>query len=237
MRRVVFRPDLERTPSPSAEAALAVDLPLRFGLVSRQLVLMVDSSTVKGLDKLTYVRLAEVLSQKQVVSNDAITDALYTQDQYGDPFVDLLVAQGAITEWDLAKVVVEHFQIPFLMAGGHEVSEEAKSVIPEIELFKANLMPLDRFGDVLTVSMPILTPGPTLERIRKQHGVTVFPFVGMITENRKLLGDNFEGFKSWQAQAQKERETRKPKKGSGGGPDDWTNIFDSGDAAVLDGLD
>ena len=191
---------------------------------------------MKGLDKLTYVRLAEVLSQKQVISNNAITDALYTQDQYGDPFVDLLVTQGAITEWDLAKVVVEHFQLPFLMAGNHSVDKEVLGLFPEEQLFRSNLLPLDRHGDVVTVSMPILTPGPLLEKLAKAHGVTIFPYVGLISENRKLLGDNFDSFKAWHVASLKERENRKPKKVSGDAVDDWMNIFDSGDAAVLDGL-
>jgi len=57
---------------------------------------------VKGLEKLTAIRLAEVLTQKGAMATEAITDALYTQDKHGDPFVQLLIGGGHITEWDLA---------------------------------------------------------------------------------------------------------------------------------------
>ena len=75
----------------------------------------VDGIEVKGLDKLTNVRLAEVITQKNVISAEVITDALYYQDKYGDPFVQTLVGAGHITEWDLAKLVAEARLMPGLM--------------------------------------------------------------------------------------------------------------------------
>ena len=52
---------------------------------------------MKGLDKLTSVRLAEVMTQKGSVPSEVITDALYAQDKQGDSFVQILVAGGQIT--------------------------------------------------------------------------------------------------------------------------------------------
>ena len=59
---------------------------------------------MKGIEKITAVRLAEILTERGVVSSEVITDALYTQDKDGDPFVQVLVSGGHITEWDLAKL-------------------------------------------------------------------------------------------------------------------------------------
>ena len=84
---------------------------------------------MKGLEKLTSIRLAEVLTQKAVVPNEAITDALYAQDRRGGSFVELIVSGGDISEWDIAKIVVEAFQVPFVMASNYEVSEEVKNAL------------------------------------------------------------------------------------------------------------
>ena len=195
---------------------------------------------MKGIEKLTSIRLAELLSQKDVVPTDVITDALYTQDQLGEPFVDVVVSGGHITEWDLAKLVVEHFQLPFVMASNYDISDEAAKRLPEEVLFSNLLVPLDLFEDAMTVVMPITTSYEVLSKIQKDHGVELFPYVGLISENKKVLQDRFSTFKGWLADAEANREKNRrsssEKKGQGKKGDDWMNMFDSADAAVRDSL-
>jgi hypothetical protein len=193
---------------------------------------------VKGLEKLTCVRLAEVISQKNVVAAEIITDALYAQDKYGDPFVQTLVTGGHVTEWDLAKLVAENFQLPFLMASSYAISDEAKKRVPEKFLFEHLLVPLDVFDDVVCVVMPILSPYEVMGKIQRELRCEVFPYVGLISENKKVLGDMFASFKQWHEHDQKRREqaatkranTKDQKKG------DWMSIFDAGDQAIHDTL-
>jgi len=197
---------------------------------------------VKGLQKLTSIRLAEVLTQKRVVPAETITDALYVQDKHGEPFVDNLIASGHISEWDLARVVVENFQLPFLLAGNYDVSPQARDKLQKEVLFETLMVPLDVFDDVLTVAMPILTPYPTLQRLQKEHGVLIFPYVGLVSENKKVLADLFSDFQDWldqSAQRKKVQAARRSQQEPDGGDDngDWMNIFDSGDKAVRSSLD
>ncbi len=192
---------------------------------------------MKGLDKLTYIRLAEVLTQRGAVNAEAITEALYAQDKTGESFVDVLISGGHTTEWDLAKVVVEHFQLPFIMPSSYDVADDAKSAIPQELLFRHLLVPLDRFEDVLTIVMPILTPFEVIDKLQKAHKVDVFPYVGLVTENRKVIGELFPEYAAWKKQDEEARakgagKQRKPGKAAG----DWMNIFDVGDAAVRDTL-
>jgi hypothetical protein len=195
---------------------------------------------VKGLQKLTSIRLAEVLTQKGVIPAETITDALYAQDKHGEPFVDNLVGSGHISEWDLARVVVENFQLPFILAGNYDVNEAACGKLDREVLFENLLVPLDVFGDVLTVVMPILTPYQTLQKIQKQYEIQVFPYVGLVSENKKILSELFEDFQEWYTKATEEkaeqikaRSSSKSEEGDG----DWMNIFDSGEQAVRSSLD
>ncbi len=194
---------------------------------------------MKGLEKLTSIRLAEVLTQKAVVPNEAITDALYAQDRRGGSFVELIVSGGNITEWDVAKIVVEAFQVPFVMASNYEVSEEVKNALPKKWLFENLIVPLDVFDHVITIAMPILTPFEVMARVRKKLNCHVFPYVGLISENRKVLSEMFPDFAEWMKAEEKAREARAvEKKRSGPAVEgDWTNIFDSADAQVRDALD
>lgn len=186
------------------------------------------------------MRLAEVLTQKDIVPVEAITDALYVQDKKGESFVDALVDSGHVAEWDLAKVVVENFQLPFLLAGSYSISEEAKNLIPETTLFEHLLVPLDVFDTVLTLSMPVATPADVMQALESEFKVDIFPYVGLISENKKVLTDEFKGFKPWFAESQKIKEQRlkeslaEASAAAQQQPDEggWTNLFDTADEAV-----
>ena len=145
---------------------------------------------------------------------------------------------GHITEWDLAKVVVEHFQLPFIMSGSYEVPNEIRARLPKEVLFANLLVPLDVFHDVMTVAMPILTPYDTIKTIQNDHKVLLYPYVGLPSENKTVLAQMFPDFKEWSAHNQKELEARRKRKQkrSGSSDDDWMSLFDSADAAVRGGI-
>ncbi|MGK0153678.1 MAG: hypothetical protein ACI9SE_000625 [Neolewinella sp.] len=189
---------------------------------------------MKGIEKITSVRLAEILTERDVVSSEVITDALYSQDKNGEPFVQVLVSGGHITEWDLAKIVTENFNLPFLMAGNYSISDEAKERFPKETLFKYTMVPLDTFGDIVTVAMPVMLSFEDISKIQKEHNCDLFPYVGLITENQKVLTDLYKDYPQWvkadQQRRNEEMIKRKaaPKKEAG----DWMSIFDAGDEAI-----
>jgi hypothetical protein len=194
---------------------------------------------VKGLEKLTTIRLAEVLTQRGVVETDAITDALYAQDRQGEVFVDILVSGGHVTEWDLAKIVVEHFQLPFIMASSLEVPEKAKDAVPRELLFKHRIVPIGAFENIVTVVLPILTPYELLAKVEQEAKCELFPYVGLISENVRVLTElypDFAPFVAAQAEA-KERRLKEARKAAGPGEGGkWMDIFDSADASVRNAL-
>ena len=198
----------------------------------------VDNSPVKGLEKLTAIRLAEVLTQKGAVETSAITDALYAQDKHGEPFVDLIVGGGHITEWDLVKLVVENFQLPFIMASNYDISDEAKDRIPKDVLFANLIVPLDVFDEAISVVLPIITPYQTLMKVQRQLNCELFPYIGLPSENKKVLGELFPEFDSWvkaDKLKRKQKVAARPAKVDKG-PGDWMSIFDAGDDAIKKGL-
>lgn len=193
---------------------------------------------MKGLEKLTTIRLAEVLTQRGSVETDAITDALYAQDRHGEVFVEVLVSNGHISEWDLARIVVEHFQLPFAMASSHEIEQETVARFPKELLFQNRIVPLSVFDNVATVVLPILVPFDALARLQEEAKLEIFPYVGLISENTRVLGELFSDFSDWVTEetARKEQLARQASKSGGGAGGNWTDIFDSADASVRDGL-
>jgi hypothetical protein len=193
---------------------------------------------VKGIEKITSVRLAEILTERAVVSSEAITDALYAQDKHGDPFVQVLINGGHITEWDLAKLVTENFNLPFLTASSYQIGDAAKARFPKEVLFKHLIVPLDVFNDVVCVAMPVLSTFDEIAKIQKDHHCELFPYVGLISENKKVLTEMHKDYPQWLEQEQKRRaeDAQKRTQSAPGKSGDWMSIFDAGDQATKESL-
>lgn len=192
---------------------------------------------MKGIEKLTSVRLAEILTERAVVSSEVITDALYAQDKNGEAFAQILVTGGHITEWDLAKLVTEHFNLPFLMAANYQISEEAKKRLPKEVLFQHTIVPLDVFGEIVCIAMPVMISFDDMAKIQREHNCDLFPYVGLISENKKVLTDMHKDYPMWLEAEQKRREEALRKRNTGGpkaNDGDWMSIFDAGDMATKD---
>ncbi len=179
---------------------------------------------MKGLERITTVRLAEVISESGLVQTDQITEALYQQDSTGLPFIDFLVDTGVVSEWDLAKQVVDHFQIPFLVATNLEIEDQVVKSLPEDFVFKHSILPFASIGKVLNVMMPVFTPYKVLVEASEKSGLDVFPFVGLGSENRKVL------FRVYPEHPKEEPAGVAPQKIEQ--DSSWESVFDLGDEEV-----
>lgn len=204
---------------------------------------------MKGVEKLTATRLAELLIERGLVATEVLNDALQACENSGDALSDTLVVGGHITDWDLAKLVTEHFNLPYLLAGSYSITEESKTRFPKELLFEHTIVPLDIFGDIVCVAMPIMLTFEQMQKIQKDHSCELFPYVGLISENKRVLGEMFKDYKEWQDAEAKRREEAAAKRkakataaASSTGPastvlgSDWMSIFDAGDAAIASGV-
>ena len=192
---------------------------------------------MKGIEKITSVRLAEILTERAIMSSEVISDALCAQERHGEPFVQALISGGRITEWDLAKIVAENFNLPFLLASNYQISDIAKARFPKELLWKHMMVPLDVLDDIVCVSMPVMLTFDEMNKIQRDHKCELFPYVGLITENKKALTEMDKTYPQWLEQDHKRREeeakkrSQSPQKGG-----DWMSIFDAGDQATKDVL-
>ena len=179
---------------------------------------------MKGLDRITNLRLAEILSQNGILSREEMGDAIAAQESSMESFVSVLISAGYLTEWELARLVAEYFQLPFLQGERYEIQKDVVSLLEEDFLFNHMVLPLDKFGKVLTVVMPIMVPGEILEKIQIDKGFDVFPIVGLYSENKKKL------YELYPDHPKEEVKTKKSIKEEFGKA--WETIFDLGDEAV-----
>ena len=177
---------------------------------------------MKNNQRLEQERLAEALEERGLVEGAALRHVLHQCIQTGSLFTELLVTEGMITDWELGRVSSELFGLAFLSVESYEPSAEAHVGIDTEFLRQYCIVPLDRFGDVLTIALPGMVPTEVISTLAKQTGCRVLCVAGSVSANRIWLNEHMPRPAAplpSQAAAEPEEE--------------WGNIFDQGDQAVL----
>jgi len=180
-----------------------------------------DPYHVKNAQRLDDSRLAEVLNERGMAEREDIDELLQAARAGGVPFCEAVVLADLVSDWDMSRVVAELFQLPFLPV---DICKPDKGLWEELGspmLRQRALVPLARFGKLLTVAMPGLVSADALSDLAAETDCVVLPVVGTVRTNRRWLDEqSAPGLEAGQ-------------EGAGG----WSSLFDEGDAAVQASLD
>lgn len=197
-------------------------------------------TALKSTQRLDYNRLAEALGERGLVEPQALQHILTQCLSGGGLFTEILVAENHISDWDLSRVVCEVFGLPFLTPEFYTPSSDAAEGIELAFLHEHAIVPLDRFGKLLTIAMPGLTPSNVLGSLRESIGVSILPVVSSVVTNRawlqeklplpKALGMHGIGSESNDMQ---DLDGVLPEDSFKDMEEGWSDLFDEGNAAVL----
>ena len=174
---------------------------------------------------LEYGRLADHLTDKGLIDLQTIEHVLEQCDSNGSLMSEVLVNDGLVSDWEVSRMCAELFHLPYLPIDCYPPEVAAKEGLDPEYLRKYGLVPLDRFGSLLTVAMPGLVPSEVLNGLRGMGELTVLPVVGSVQGNRAWLDEHLQ-------QASTEPALEGPDAIL---PDDegsWANLFDEAEEAV-----
>jgi hypothetical protein len=182
--------------------------------------------------RLEYNRLAEALAVSGLVDKKSLRDALQYSASGGTAFPRALVEANLVTDWEISRVVCELYGLPFVPVEVMEPDPAALAGVETSFLIEHALVPMGRFGQVLTVCMPALVEADVLAMLSAQTDLLILPVVGTVRSNRIWIETNLI------------KSTPAPKPGAlpppptlGGSDQDesdaWGSFFDVADAAVL----
>jgi hypothetical protein len=127
----------------------------------------------------------------------------------------------------------EVFALPFLPVEVYSPNARALEGLDPAYLRHFGLVPLDRFGKLLTVAMPGIVPSEVLEGLSTEEGVRVVPVVGTPQSNRDWLARNLPDPASVASPSVDDPAAALPlTELSSADENDWSGIFDAGDQAV-----
>jgi len=181
---------------------------------------------VKHNQRLEYARLAEVLAERGMCEMHALREALQFSGRGHAPFAEALVNASLVSDWELSRVVCELYNLPFVTVDVCEADPNARKGINAAFLIEHGLVPLGRYGQLLTVAMPGMVPAEVLGMLAADTDLYILPVVGTVQTNRRWIDRHLQAELA-AALPTTPAEEITPDQG------EWGDIFDQGDAAVL----
>jgi Type II secretion system (T2SS), protein E, N-terminal domain len=142
---------------------------------------------MKVVQRLEYTRLAEALTDRGLVNATTCQQILAQCTKSGELFTELLVHTNLVADWELARIVSETFALPFVPVDIYEPAKDVAKDLDQEFLCRHCLVPLDRIGDRLSVSMPGMVSADVLGALGTLAKATVVPLVGSVAANRAWL--------------------------------------------------
>ncbi len=167
--------------------------------------------------RLDFGRLADHLADRGKLEADVLQGLLEASGAGAQPLPQALVEGGFLSDWDLAKSVCEAFNLAFVPVDVVKPDPALLELFDPKVLLEHDLVPLARFGGMVTMIMPGLVQADTLGSIAAVSDFLIQPVVGTVQGNQAWLAKHL---------AVKEEVSG-----------DWGSLFDQGDAAVNAALD
>ncbi|MCA9000526.1 MAG: hypothetical protein KDB61_01290 [Planctomycetes bacterium] len=172
---------------------------------------------MKFTQRLDYSRLAEALTERDMVALATVQELLNASNEGGQAFPEALIDANLIPDWDLSRVVSDVFNLPFLPVEQAKPNKDLLSLFDRNFLRSSALVPVARYGNVLTIAMPAIVQADTLALLSAETDMFLLPIVSTVSSNRKWLAEHCPQQRF-------------------GDDNSWGSLFDEGDQAVQETL-
>jgi len=146
---------------------------------------------VKSAHRFDYARFGEALVERGLLDRNVLAHVLQQCTATRSLLTELLVRENLVSDWELSRVACELYHLPFLTVEQYPPSATALDGYDIGYLRHYALIPLDRFGGLVTVAMPGLVPSDVLEGLRPGQNGRVLAVVGSVASNRRWLEERF----------------------------------------------
>jgi len=128
---------------------------------------------ISHLTRKTTKRLGELLIDAGLITKEQLDEALAEYKQTGGKLGELLVAKGYVTENDVAVAIASQFNVPYIDAASYNIESEIATLFSVDFMREHNFAPLDKFGQILLISVASPLSSVAFGQIEKDSGCTV----------------------------------------------------------------
>ncbi|MBD3869368.1 MAG: Flp pilus assembly complex ATPase component TadA, partial [Acidobacteria bacterium] len=138
------------------------------------------------------VKLGEMLLKAGLIDQEQLTEALESQKANGEKLGFNLVQLGYVQEDDITQLLSEQYGVPSINLRHFEIEESVINLIPSEVAQKYLVVPVNRTGATLTISMADPTNVFAMDDIKFMTGYNVEPVVASEIAIREAI-DKYYG--------------------------------------------
>ena len=127
-------------------------------------------------------QLGELLIERGVISKLQLDKALNVQKEKGGLIGEVLVELGFAKEEDITQALTAQYGFPYLPLANYEINPEVINIIPSRVARQYLLIPVDKVGSNLTMTMSNPLNVHAIEDVELLSGCSVQIFVSTLSD-------------------------------------------------------
>ncbi len=147
------------------------------------------------LKRITNKQLGELLIERGIIDHKHLEKALLLQKEKGGLIGEILVELGFANEEDIAQALTCQYGFPYLPLRNYEIDSEVIKAIPENVANQYCLIPIDKIGKSLTLSMSNPLNIQAIEDVEMITGCVIQTFVSTSSDIREAIARYYKGKK------------------------------------------
>ena len=132
-------------------------------------------------------QLGELLMERGLISKQQLDEALALQKDKGGLIGEILVDLGFAKEEEIAKTLTAQYGFPYLPLSNYEVDSQIINIIPGRVARQYLLIPIDKIGENLTISMSNPLNTHAIEDVELLSNCNVLVFVSTSSDIKKAI--------------------------------------------------
>ena len=142
--------------------------------------------------KVVNKQLGEILVERGVLSRAQLEEVLFFQKEKGILFGEAFVRMKIGTEEDVVQALRCQYGFPYLPLANYEIDPEVVASVPRGVCNQYCLIPIDKIGRSLTLTMANPLNVQALEEVEKVTGCCVQAFVSTATDINRAINRYYE---------------------------------------------
>jgi type IV pilus assembly protein PilB len=138
-------------------------------------------------DRLKRKRLGDVLVDEGLATEEEVIAGLQEQQQTGRMLSDILFEGRKVSEYDIARAIVENCQAPFIDLRSYTMHKDLIQSLPARLLHAAGVVPLEKFGDQISFACQEIPSDDVANRLKEHSPGGIYIFVASAVDIRAAL--------------------------------------------------
>jgi type IV pilus assembly protein PilB len=136
-------------------------------------------------------RLGELLIESQLIASSQLEEALLQQSASGKRLGELLVEQGAIEDFDLARVLATHLNVPLTDLRQNAPEDAAIALVPEAMARAHVAIPVGKTEAGLEVAMAVPQDDEAIREMAQAAGTAVIRSIAPPSDIRRAIDKSY----------------------------------------------